>query len=694
MDRYIVIALLGLGAGALYGALAQGLVLAYRASGVVNFAHGAMAMYVAYTFSELRLSGDLVVLPLPNPLAPVEWLGSSVGNAEWDLPDWPTFISLGGPMAFWPAFALSLVVAALLGLALHFLVFRPLRSSPPLAKVVASVGVMLTLQAIALLRFGPESRAVPRILTQSTVEVLGEPIALDRFILAGMVLVLAGLLWALFRWTRIGWATQASAENEKGAILTGLSPDRLAGASWILASVIAGFFGVLFSTITTLTPTNFTLFILPALAVALVAGFASFPIAAVAGLATGALEGITVLLPSDVSWLPEQGLGRALPLLIVIVVLFTRSRPIPSRGEVIDHALPAAPEPRRAGLTLGVVAVVFGVGAIWLPFAYRGALINSLIGVAVALSLVVVVGFLGQISLMQMALAGMAAFAMTTIAGDWGVPFPISCVLAALVATLLGLLTSAPALRIRGVQLAIVTLASAVAFEALVLRNPSILSDSDAVASVPAPELFGIRFGVNDSFFIERDGIPNPGFALGLLVVVLLLCAVVMNWRRNTTGRLFLAVRSNERAAAAAGIDVARVKLLGFAASAFVAGVAGSLGAYRFEGVSADGFAVFTSITALAVAYLGGISTVGGALVAGLLVTQGISSQVMESIFHAPQFELLISGVGLILTAILNPVGIAGAFREMVAHVSHRVHTTRRPHASDRPVPAGEGSYA
>ncbi len=136
----------GIGAGAFIAAIGLGVVLTYRGSGVVNFAAGAMAAYVAYVYNDLRSTGDLFLPPLPNPLPLIGTMLDGAGIAHVDMPSIPTRVSLGGPLDFWTAFTLSLLLAALLGLLAHALVFRLLRQAPPLAKVVASVGVMLVLQ--------------------------------------------------------------------------------------------------------------------------------------------------------------------------------------------------------------------------------------------------------------------------------------------------------------------------------------------------------------------------------------------------------------------------------------------------------------------------------------------------------------------------------------------------------------------
>ncbi|MBJ7509452.1 MAG: hypothetical protein JHD37_09485, partial [Ilumatobacteraceae bacterium] len=152
----------GIAQGALIAAIALGVVLTYRGSGIVNFANSAVAMYVAYFYAVLRRDGDLFLPPLPNPLALIEGvLHIFQEKGGWtDLPDWPTRISLGNEVSFWPALLISLVFAMLFGLVLHLLIFQPLRHSPPLAKVVASIGLFILLPAVIVRRFTIQPFAV------------------------------------------------------------------------------------------------------------------------------------------------------------------------------------------------------------------------------------------------------------------------------------------------------------------------------------------------------------------------------------------------------------------------------------------------------------------------------------------------------------------------------------------------------
>jgi len=666
VNSYLAFMLLGLGAGALYGAMAQGLVLAYRGSGVVNFSHGAVTAYVAYTYSELRREGRMPLLPLPNPMALVEGVANRWFGGHLDLPDWPTFLGLGDPMAFFPALVISLCVAMVIGLLVHFLVFRPMRDAPPLAKVVAAVGVMLVLQATITLRFGSDSRTVVSILPASGFRFAGVVIPWDRLLLALMTVVLALLLTLLYRATRFGLATQAAAENEKGASLLGYSPDVLAGVNWVLAMLMAGLVGILVSPLTTISPVNYTLFVIPALAAALVARFTSFLVAAFAGLGIGMLDQLVQYLDTRpaTDWLP-RGSREMVPFLVIAVTMMVRGDTLPTRGALREGKLPRAPQVRHPGLGVGVLFAVGFAAMSFLQFDVRQAISTSLIGVILALSLVILTGYVGQISLAQMAIAGFSAFALTWISGRWGVPFPIAPILAALAATVLGVLVGIPALRVRGVSLAVITLSLAVVLEKMVFNNPTVTQYEGRPLAAHPPRMFGVGLGPFDAFFLGDDKIPSPVFGVLVLVVACLMCLAVANLRRSTTGRRMLAVRSNEAAAAAAGVNVARVKLTSFAMSSFVAGLGGALLAYQAGGrLSEQGFAALQSLSLLAVAYLGGIASVGGAIIAGITILGGLATVLFEKVVHIEAWQELVSGLGLIIVAVIHPSGVAGALRE------------------------------
>jgi branched-chain amino acid transport system permease protein len=630
LDQLLLFALLGLGTGSLIAGIALGVVLFYRGSGVINLATGAIAMLAGYSFWSLRTG------------------------------------SFGGDVPTAPALLITLVVVLVFGVLMELLVFRPLQAASPLAKLAASLGVLLSLQAAMLLAFGIASKPQPTVLPGDLVEVLGVNVPVDRFILAGIVVAAALLLAALYRWSRFGLATRAASEDEVYAMLAGLSPNRLSLANTLLACLVAGGLGVLAASITQLNSQTLPLQIVPALAAALLARFTSFGIACVAGLLLGMATNNLYYLQTQ-TWFPTDhgvplpGVQQLFVFLVIVAAMFWRGASLPGRGELIEKRLPSVPRPEKIVRTALIASAVCAVALVVLPWDFRQALVVSLLGALICLSLVVITGFVGQISIVQLALAGVAGFTVSRMAVDHGIEFPLGPLIGIAFATLLGLVIGVSALRVRGVSLAVVTLAAAVAIEQFGFVNATWGGGSGA-SPVPSPHLFGFNLGPDAGFRGLDDSLPSPVFGFFTLACLVLLCLLVANVRRSSFGQRMLAVRSNERAAAAAGINVTAVKLVAFALAAFIAGVAGVLYSYNFGSVSGLRFGALTALGLIAFAYVGGITMVAGAIFAGLISTQGLFPYALDKWFGVSgNWALLFAGAALIVTLIMNPEGVAGA---------------------------------
>jgi len=551
---------------------------------------------------------------------------------------------------------------------MELLAFRPLQAASPLAKLAASLGVLLTLQAAMLLSFGVSSKPQPPVLPSgSVVNLLGGTIPLDRFLLAAIVIAAASVLAALYRWTRFGLATRAASEDEVSAMLAGLSPSRLSMANTLLACLVAGGLGVLAASITALDWQTLPLQIVPALAAALFARFTSFGIACGVGLALGMAQSVLLYYLAPQSWYPTDH-GIALPgvwqlfvFIVIVIAMFWRGASLPGRGELIEKRLPMVPRPEHLTRNTLIATAVCAAALIVLPWDFRQALIVSLLGALICLSYVVITGFVGQISVVQLALAGVAGFTVSHMATDFGIRFPLAPIIAVAVATVLGLLVAVSALRVRGVSLAVVTLAAAVAIEQFGFVN-STWGGGSGASPVPPPKLFGFSLGPDSSYRGLDGNLPSPVFGFFLLAVIVALSLLIANVRRSSLGRQMLAVRSNERAAAAAGVNVTVVKLTAFGLSALIAGTAGVMYSYNFGGVNAARFGALAALGLLAFAYVGGITMISGAIFAGLISTSGLFPYALDKwLGISGNWALLFAGVALIVTLISNPEGVAGA---------------------------------
>src|SRR4051794_6557288 len=612
--------------------LALGLVLKYRSAGVVDFSHGAVAMFIAYVYLGLRQNGTL--------------------EFPWVI--LPHSLSLtGSGMSLGPSILIAMVYAAVLGVVLYVLVFKPLRQATPLTRVCASVGVMLLLQAVAVLNYGTTPKSTPAILPSSPLTIAGLTVPSDRLWFAGIVIVLAALLAATYRYTRFGLATRATAENEQGAALIGLSADRIGMGNWVLATLLAGIAGILIAPISTVDPTSYTLFIVPALGVALVARFESFAVVAIAGLVLGAFQSEMTKLLAVWTWLPQQGLPQAIPFIFIVLAMTLITRGLSARGSLGEAHNPSLGSPQRPYLTTALCFVAGVAMLLVLHGSLLAAFMSSIVFVCLSLSLVVLTGYVGQVSLAQMSFAGFSGFMLTHITG---IPFPLSLIVAALLAVPVGLLIGLPALRLRGVNLAVVTLAGAFALDALLFNNAS-FTGGLAGRDVPSPKLFGLDLGI-----AKGHAYPRVIFGVFLLFVVSGRGLPAARLRRAPAGGMMIAVRSNERAAAAAGINVAATKMLGFGLSAFIAGIGGGLFAYQQQTVSAPSFAVFTSLSLLAVTYVASVGRIAGAVVAGVMLTStGLFVTAIDKAFGVGKYQLVIAGLALTLTAIKQPDGIAAS---------------------------------
>lgn len=658
-------ALTGLGSGAAIAALALGLVLTFRASNVVNIAHGAIGMYGAYVYYGLRnfklsgtdLGGDLV-LPIIGLPAKVHVL------------DRPTALF---------ALLIALLMAALVGAILYALVFRPLRSAPPLARIIASLGVFLYLQSVMNLRTtgqaGAASFQLRSLLPKSAIAFGDARVPTSSFILTAIVAAVALTLGAVFRYTRFGLATRAASEHERGAVLTGLSPDRLGYINWIIASVVAVLAVILIAGVQSkLDPTETSLLVVPALAAALLGRLDGFAMTTAAGLVIGMTQGglghfqdQTAWLPD---WLPSGGLAQALPVVVILVAITARGAKLPSREAILEGRLPFSPVPRHpaiasAGLAAGLMVLLWTTDAQW-----RLAIVVSTIAALIALSCVVLTGYVGQISLAQYAFAGLAAFTTAKL-NLAGIPFPFAPLLAVAITVVVGIITGIPGVRVRGMTLAVATIGAAVAIEQLALASPSFIG----LDPLPRPRLFGIDLGFSST------GADNfrPEFGALCVVVFAVALIVVANLRRSPTGLRWLAVRGNERAAAAAGVDVAATKLSAFALSSLLAGLGGTLIAYQSPALSPTQFMVVGALAVLALTYLGGVASLSGALVAGLLASGGILTQLQGGVSgNSSKFQFALSGVMLIAIAVLYPDGVVAGMRSL----GSRVRTTLRTRTS------------
>ncbi|GAB2912009.1 ABC transporter permease subunit [Streptomyces heilongjiangensis] len=550
------------GAAALTGI---GLVVTYRATGVLNFAHGAIAMVCAYLLRQFT----------------VEW--------HWPL---------------WPAAAVTLlVVAPAIGLALERFVFRPLAvlGGDPAQTLVASIGVFVLLVGGAALLWGQGARDdAPTLVAADPWGQLG--VALAVAVAVGAVLRPSGGRRAPRRWTRFGRELRAVVDDRSLAVLGGIDADRVAAAGWAFGAFTAGLTGVLLAPFVRLDPYGMPLLVMEVVAVAVAARMRSLPVAVLVALGIGVAQSqLTRFHPP----------GRAEPLIqavganLFVVALLVAALVLPGVGT--RDALPRpAPARKRTPAGAWIAAVLLFL----IPLGFAGRDLQTSVQVpalgVILLSLVVVTGRGGQISLGQAAYAGLGALFTALLAAGRlpplpSLPEPAALLVAVLLVAPLGLLTGWPAIGRQGLALALATFAVGVGVSRFVFAQP--YATSGLTLDRPAG-LDGDR-----AYYVLE---------LGLLACALLATQAL---RRGRVGRALAAMRDDESGAAAAGVAVPSLKLAAFVAGAALAALGGGMLAM---GVRAFDPAAFDPVRGLlwfaAVVVLGADSTLGALAAAALLV--------------------------------------------------------------------------
>lgn len=609
MTELFQFTLFGLMAGCVYAIAAMGLVLTYNVSGVFNFAHGAVGMAAAFTFFELRVQRG-----------------------------WPTPIALA---------VVVLVLCPILGVIVDRLL-RNFSGADFATSLVVTIALTVGLLGVVDRIYSPrEARYVPPMFGEREIVVFDVPISWDQiFQVVVAVAVAFGLRFLLFG-TMLGARMRAVVDDGELADLHGVKSRFVSRVGWIIGFMLAGFGGVLFAGGHNISSAVLTLLVLNAYGAAMVGRLTSLPLTFVGALALGVAEH----LPS-VNWLwPDGGLWPlgddffsrlplAIPGLFLIAALFLVPSSRLAAGSAIGRDEPPVPTLARSiayGLAL-VVAVAVGVRVA--PVAMLDDIQTGLIIATVALSLVVVTGMSGQVSLTQYLFLGVGAFVIGKWANLDGV---LTLVIGGVLSAVLGAVVALPAVRLKGLYLALSTFAVALIGRDLILGHPEVFGFSGP--TVPRPSVLGISTGDNGTYAIWCAA----AFAvLGIVVGVV---------RRSWFGRMVTAVRDSELAAATAGLPVRSIKLMVFSMSAFIAGCAGSLFAGSKGAVSGTNFNPVLGLIVVLYAFVGGITTVGGALIAGgLFAALSYAQEAYESLAGV---VFVAVGVGAIALG-RQPNGLAG----------------------------------
>lgn len=626
MTELLQFTLFGLMLGCVYAVAAMGLVLTYTVTGVFNFAHGAVGMLAAFGYHELRVAHDV-----PTPIALL------------------LVVALMGPLA-------GLVAERLL---------RRFRGADFATSLVVTIALTVGLLGLATQAFDPsEARNVPFLFGNRRITVASVPISYDRIFQVVVALAVAfGLRFLLFG-TPTGARMRAVVDDPELARLKGVRSIVIARLSWMIGFALAALGGVLFAGGQNINAIVLTLLVLNAYGAAMVGRLTSLPMTCVGALLLGLLQELT-----NVTWLWPDGdvflrVRLALPgIFLIAAVLLVPSFRL-SAGRVVGKDEPRLPTVRSAAVAgAGLVAAVTLLVQL-APDRIQGTVAQAAVMATIALSLVALTGLSGQVSLTQYVFVGLGAF----VAGKaFGGDSVLGMLLGGVVAAGAAVLAALPAVRLRGLHLALSTFGFALVGREVVLGDRRIFGLEGI--NVPRPDVLGFSTSSNGSF------------ATYATVVFAVLSIGVVAIRRSWFGRQLTALRDSELAAATLGMQVRRAKVAIFAVSGFIAGCAGSLFGGLAGAVSSTSFEPVSGLVIVLFAFVGGITTITGAVVAGSLFA--LLSYV-ESTY--PDLAGVVF-IGIAAAAIglgRQPNGLAG----IVYAAVDRVRATRVPDRPSAPAPA------
>lgn len=594
----------GIVLGSIYALLGVGLALIFGVANLINFAHGSIFTIGAY-----------------------------VG--------WTCLAYLGLPL---PVTMLAVVViCGSIGVLIERIGIRPLNNRSRIAPLLATIGIGLVLDQIVHLIFSPNPRALASQLPDWRVQIGGGTVGTLDFLIAGVGVLSATLLFAFLRFTKLGWAVRATAQDHDAAQQMGVDVNRVNMTVFGIASALGGIAGLLVGMYyNNIDPNASFQVMLKGMVAIVIGGMANVPGAIGGGLILGLTE--------------SYGIGLfgasyrnlfAFVLLIVILLMkpngvFSRGRQFeaePMTGTFISRSKPLhVPAP-----ALGAIALA----AILLPLLGQNYLVqvmtNALLYAMLALSLTLVAGTVGLVSIGHAALLAIGAYASALLSLDAGLPIALSIVLAGAIAAMVGTAIVYPAFQLRGHYVSIATLAIGEIVALVILNWTSLTNGPLGIVAIPPLEIFGFQFfSVNSVYWL----------VLGAVVVLGLMQSRLL---ASHLGRTWRSIREDDIAARTYGVDTNRYKALAFAVGGFTAGISGGIAAHLYSYINHETFNWQVSLLALTIVILGGLGNILGAI-AGAVLVVGLP----EFFRVAAEYRVLIYGLALLLLIRFRPQGIMG----------------------------------
>lgn len=561
MTSLLSFTILGLFTGAAYAIAASGLVLTYTTTRVFNIAHGAFGMVMAFMFWDF--------------------------SQRQGLPTWLSLVLVLG------------VVAPATGWCIQRFVTRGLGEGPVSVALVVTVGLLVGCIGLAQQVWPPEARTVPPFLPASGFDVGSTYVTAHQLITIVLSAVVALLLYLLLNRTRIGTAMRASVDNPDLLRLFGGRPDRVASLSWAIGTSLAALAGILLVPIIGLDYYALTLLVINAYAAAMLGRLKSLPLTFVGAMGLGVLQSFAV------AYLPAQGalagVRAVVPALFLFVVIVAMPQAQLRIGQV--RGIVSAPLPSTAG-ALGWGTVLLLSTAVLAATLSQANLL--LLGTAatfamVMLSLVLLTGYGGHVSLAQLTFAGVGALTYARL----DQPNLQGLVLSAVAAAAVGALVALPVLRLTGLYLALATLAFGVLMDKMVFQSEH-------------------AFGYNGTLQARRMSVlgvsvdSTGGYVVLMVVFFVAMAVALLQLRRGVLGRVLIAMRDSPQACGTLGLDMRWFRVGLFAASAGMAGLAGALFAGLRGTIGAADFQFFNSLPLLLLAVVFGVTSVTGAALGGV----------------------------------------------------------------------------
>jgi len=608
----------GLVVGSIYAISALGLVLTYTSSRVFNFAHGALAYAIAVFYYYLtRQNGWSIATAAPFTL---------------------------------------LIVAPLLGLLLYFALFRRLTHATPTVRLVSTVGLWVAIPALTRILFPAASTEIfnPQGLVSSPadptfVKVFGTWVNENQFAVIVSAAVIAIITSLVLRFTSVGLATRMTVDHPRNARIAGVNTEAVTAGSWMVGVMLAGFAGVLLSPILGLGEFQFTLLLVGSFAAVVIGRMSSLPLVFAGAIGVGLLQQLWIKYQPHSGFF-SSGVSASIPFAVMLVFLIgysfsskglrTEAFEVDRRSARGAHG-DAPPLPPARGWKRAIGPLVMAAVLVALPLVFDNVTVLGVsldqfwIGVfaqgmalaVIYLSYTLVTGEGGLISLCQITLAGIGAFAAARLASEAGWPMWLAILAGALIAVPFGLLVALPSLRIGDLYLALFTLGFALLVEQLIWTR-------DEYDNFGAGIRMDRPFGLQITDRVQMYAIVAVVFAIVALAIV--------NLKRATSGLVFAAIRSSEPASSTSGISIVRAKLVLFGISAFIAGLGGALYATVLGSATPRSFNALVGIVWLAIVVTWGVRSVVGAVLAGMIYA---IAPTRLSIILVLVFFLVVSGV-------------------------------------------------